>query len=114
MQDEQELQQEPSLELPDIQPAPAAPGGGREGSWPTPGSPEQQQGAQQAQQAPEGSRVGSNVLGPANGQQQVGVPQPGTPAAAQGSGLLRGGSGLLVLLPGQGAARPRLLQAGCR
>jgi hypothetical protein len=98
MQDEQELQQEPSLELPDIQPAPAATGGGSHGSWPTPGSPEQQQGAQQAQQAPECSMVGSHVLGPASGQQQVGLPQLGTPAAAQGSSLLRRGAGLLVLL----------------
>jgi hypothetical protein len=55
MQDEQEQQQELSLELPDIQPAPAR------------GFPEQQQGAQQAQQAPECSMVGSNVLGPASG-----------------------------------------------
>jgi hypothetical protein len=109
MQDEQELQQEPSLELPDIQPAPAATGGGNRGSWPTPGSPQQQQGAQQAQQAPECSMVGSNVLGPASGQQQVGLPQPGTPAAAQCSSLLRRGAGLLVLLPGHWRGKAKAL-----
>jgi hypothetical protein len=97
MQDEQEQQQEPSLELPDIQPAPA------------PGSPEQQQGEQQAQQAPECSMVGSNVLGPASGQQQVGLAQPGTPAAAQGSSLLRRGAGLLVLLPGHWRGKAKAL-----
>jgi hypothetical protein len=107
-QDEQELQQEPSpgsAELASAQQALAAAGcGGSEGSCPTqPVHPlqwqsseqQQQQQGEGAQQPPVCSRVDSNVLGAASGQQLV---LPGTPAAAQGSSLLRRGAGLLVLL----------------
>jgi hypothetical protein len=118
VQEQQEMQQEPgspdlpgSAELPDVQPvpAPAVTGSGSDGSGPTQQwqSPEQQQ--QGTQQAPECSRVGSSVLGPASGQQQVGVPQPGTAAAAQGSSLLRRGAGLLVLLPSHWRGKAKAL-----
>lgn len=104
-QEQQVMQQEPSpgsAETLSVQQEPAVAGSGSDGSRPTQSvqwqSPEQQQEGVGAEQAPVCSRVGSNVLGPASGQQRVGVPQPGTPAAAQGSGLLRRGAGLLVLL----------------
>jgi hypothetical protein len=83
-QEQQEMQQEsgspasPGLaELPDVQPAPApAVTGGSDSDGPGPTqhwqSPEQQQ--QGTQHAPEGSRVGSSVLGPASEQQQGGSP----------------------------------------
>jgi hypothetical protein len=101
MQEQQEMQQEPSAgsaELPSVQQLLAVTGGGgSEGSWPTqPVHPlqwqspeqhtEQQHEEEGALQAPVSSRVGSSVLGPASGQQLV---QPGTPAAAQGSSVLR-------------------------
>jgi hypothetical protein len=107
-QGQQELEQEPSpgsAEFASVQQALVAAGcNGSEGSCPTQPvhpvqwqSSEQQQQQQEegAQQPPMCSRVGSNVLGPASGQQVV---HPGTPAAAQGSSLLRRGAGLLVLL----------------
>ena len=102
------MQQEPSpgpAELPSVQQAPAVTGSGSDGSGPTQPvhplhwqSPEQKQERVGAEQAPVCSRVGSNVLGPASGQQRVGLLQPGTRGAAQGSSLLRRGAGLLVLL----------------
>jgi len=119
MQDEQELQQEPSpasVELASVQHALAAAGcGGSEGSWPTQpvhplqmqSSEQQQQQAEGAQQPPVCSRVGSNVTGPASGQQLV---HPGTPAAAQGSSLLRRGAGLLVLLQHRWGSKAKALQ----
>jgi hypothetical protein len=123
-QDQQQMQQDPSPgspEMPSVQqgPAAAAAGAGSAGSRPTEPvhhqPPEQQQ--QVSVQAHVSSRVDSCVLGPAFAQQQtpvsVGVPQPGTPAAAQGSSLLRRGADLLVLLQSGWVSRPRRLQAGC-
>jgi hypothetical protein len=124
VQEQQEMQQEPgspdlpgSAELPDVQPvpAPAVTGSGSDGSGPTQQwqSPEQQQ--QSTQQAPECSRVDSNVLGPASEQQQGVFSQPGTAAAAaaaaaaQGSSLLRRGAGLLVLLPSHWRGKAKVL-----